>query len=90
MLPESDTPSSGRTRNPRIDQFDPRILEGGNQFHEGIDVGPDNAVAGFHALNGRDRKVRQIGGLPLIDIEECTRSPELIRGNHGRRSLDPG
>src|SRR6266436_3311036 len=85
MLPESDSPPPGLTRNPWIDQFDPCALKGGNQFHERIDVGADDAVAGFHALNGWNRKVRQAGGLPLIDIQEGTGGPELIGGDHGRR-----
>src|SRR4029077_15528903 len=85
MLAEPDPPAPGRTRNPRIDQLDPRVFKRGDQFHERIDVGADDAVAGFHALNGRNRKVRQTGGLPLIDIQEGTGGPELIGGDHGRR-----
>jgi hypothetical protein len=82
MLPKPNAPPSGRTRNPRIDQFDPCILKSGNQFHERIDVGPDDAVAGFHALNGRNRKIRQIGGLPLVYIQERAGGPELIGRDH--------
>jgi hypothetical protein len=82
MLPKPNAPPSGRTRNPRIDQFDPCILKSGNQFHERIDVGPDNAVAGFHALNGRNRKIRQIGGLSLVYIQERAGGPELIGRDH--------
>ena len=87
MLPKPDAPAPGRTRNPGIDQFDSGVLEGRDQFHERIDVGPDDAVTGFHALNGRNRKVCQIGSLPLIDIEESTGSLELVGGNHGRAYL---
>src|SRR6476661_6599994 len=54
MLPEPDAPSSGRTRSARIDQFDSCILESGNQLHERVDIGADDAVAAFHALNGRN------------------------------------
>src|SRR5882757_8503393 len=85
MLAEPDAPSARRARSARIDQFDAGVLKRGNQFHERIDVGADDAVAGFHALNGRNRKVRQTGGLPLIDIQEGTGGPELIGGDHGRR-----
>jgi hypothetical protein len=31
--------------------------------------------------------MRQIRGLPLIDIQQSARGPELIGGDHGRRSL---
>ena len=82
MLPKPNAPPSGRTWNPRIEQFNPCVLKGGNQFPEGIDIGPDDAVAGFHALNGRNRKIRQIGGLPLVDIQERTGGPELIGRDH--------
>jgi len=33
-------------------------------------------------LNGRDRKIRQLGYLPLIYIQERAGGPELISGNH--------
>ena len=70
----------------RIDQLDPGALERGNQFHQGIDVGADHTVAGFHALDGRHRKIGQFGDLPLIDAQKRARGPELIGGNHGGSS----
>src|SRR6266851_1839923 len=82
MLPEPDAAAPGRTLNSRIDQLDPRVLKRGNQLHQGIDVGPDDAVTGFHALNRRNRKVCQIGHLPLIDVQQRARGPELIGSNH--------
>ena len=51
---EPDAAAPGRTRDSRIDQFDACVLKSGNQFHQRIDVGPDDAVAGLHALNGRN------------------------------------
>jgi hypothetical protein len=87
MLPQPDAPAPGRARDSWIDQFDPCILKRGNQLHERIDVGPDDAVACLHALNGRNRKICEFGGLTLIDIEERARGPELISGDHGRRFL---
>jgi len=44
---------------PGLISFNPCVLKSGNQFHERIDVGSDDAIAGFHALNGGNRK-----GLP--------------------------
>jgi hypothetical protein len=88
MLPQPYASIASRARNPRIDQLDPRIFKRCQQLHQGIDVGPDHAVAGFHALNGRNRKVCQIGHLPLIDAQERASGPELIGGNHGRRFSD--
>jgi hypothetical protein len=85
MLPKPDAAAPGRTRDSRIDQFDACVLESGNQFHQRIDVGPDDTVAGLHALNGRNGKVRQIGSLPLIDIQQRASSPELMGGNHRSR-----
>jgi hypothetical protein len=82
MLPKPNAPPSGRTRNPRIDQFDSCALKSGNQFHERIDVGSDHAIAGFHALNGGNGKVRQIGGLPLVYIQERAGGPELVGRDH--------
>ena len=85
MLPQPDASATGRARNARIDQFDPRVLKRGNQLHQRIDIAADDAVAGFHALDGGHRKVRQISHLPLIDVQERARSPELIGGNHEYR-----
>jgi hypothetical protein len=68
VLPETDASTTGRALSSRIDQFDPGILQCRNQFHQRIDVPADNSVAGFHALNGRYRKIRQVGRLPLVYI----------------------
>jgi hypothetical protein len=82
VLPEANPAPAGRTRNARIDQFDPRTLQGRNQLHERIDVAADDAVARFHALDGGDRKIRKVGGLPLIYVQERTGRPELVGRNH--------
>ena len=84
MFPEPHASTSSRTRYPRIEQLDPRILKSGNQLHERVDVGSDDAVTGFHALNRRNGKICQTGGLPLIDVQECASGPQLIGGNHDR------
>jgi hypothetical protein len=84
MFPEPDTPASGHTRHSRIDQLDACILKRGNQLHQRIDVAADDAVTGFHALNRRNGKICQIGGLPLIDVQERASGPQLIGGNHDR------
>jgi hypothetical protein len=86
MVPESDAPAPRRTWSARIDQFDPCVLKSGDQLHERIDVGPDDTIAGLHALNGRNREVCQIGSLPLIDIQQSASGPELIGGNHALNS----
>src|SRR5260221_6550251 len=82
MLAEPDAPAAGRTRSPRIDQLDAGVLKRGDQLHQRIDVGPDHAVAGFHALNGGNGKVSQVGCLPLIDIQEGAGGPELVGRDH--------
>src|SRR6266567_8604237 len=82
MLPQADTSAATRARDARIDQFDPRSIKRGNQLHQRIDIAPDHTVAGLHALDRWYRKVRQPGHLPLIDIQERARSPELIGSNH--------
>ncbi len=60
----------------------PAASSAADQLHQRIDVAADDAVAGLHALDGRHRKVRQFGHLPLIDVQERARGPELIGGNH--------
>jgi hypothetical protein len=82
VLPETDASTTGRTLPSRIDQFDPGILQCRNQFHQRIDVPADHSVACFHALNGRDRKIRQVGGLPLVYIQERAGGPELVGRDH--------
>jgi hypothetical protein len=84
MLPEPDAATSGRARNSRIDQLDACLLKRGNQLHEGVNVAADDAITGFHALNGRHRKGGQIGHLPLIDVQERASGPELMGGYHER------
>src|SRR5450631_3425221 len=82
MLAESHAAASSHTRHARIDQLEACILERGNQFHERSDVAADDAITGFHALDRRNRKVCQIGRLPLIDVQERAGGPELIGSNH--------
>jgi hypothetical protein len=82
VLPETNAATAGWARNAGIDQFDPRIFQCGNQLHQGIDVAADNAVARFHALDGRDWKACKVGGLPLIYVQERSGRPELVGRNH--------
>jgi hypothetical protein len=82
VLPETDASTTGRTRNPRIDQFDPGILQGRNQFHQRIDIPTDNSVTCFHALNGGDWETGEFGRLPLVYIQERAGGPELIGRDH--------
>jgi hypothetical protein len=82
MLPEPHASASSRTLNAWIDQLDPGILKSGNQLHERINVGSNNAVTGLHTLYGGHRKIGQIGGLALIDIQQRASSPQLIGSNH--------
>jgi hypothetical protein len=88
VLPEPNTPTSSGTQNARIDQFDPRVLKGGNQLHERIYVAADNPVTGFHALDRRHREACQLRYLPLIDVQERTSRPELIGGDHESAASD--
>lgn len=90
LLPKADAATSRRTCAARIDQFDSRTIERGNQLHERIHIGADDAIAGFHALNGGNGKVGQVGHLPLIYIQERTSGPELIGGDHERGFSDAG
>jgi len=83
MFAKAHPSASHRARRARIDQLDPGALERGNQFHQRIDVGADHTIAGFHALDGRHRKIGQLGHLPLIDAQKRARGSELIAGDHG-------
>jgi len=82
VLPESDATTTGRTLPPRINQFDPGVLECGNQFHQRIDVPADNSVACFHALNCGDGKIRHVGCLPLVYIQERAGGSKLVGRDH--------
>src|SRR4051794_4949212 len=82
MLPEPDASAPGRAWSAGIDQFDTRVVERRHQFHERIDIATDDAITGFHTLDRRHREVRQDSHLPLIDVQERARGPELIGGNH--------
>jgi hypothetical protein len=82
MFPETNASTTGWASNTRIDQFDPRILQCGNQLHQRIDVPADDAVARFHALDGRNWKICKVGSLSLINVQERTGGPELVGRNH--------
>ena len=82
MLAQPDSATTARAGNAGIDQFDSRVIERRNQFHQRIDVAADDAVARLHALDGRHREVGEFRHLPLIDVQERPRGPELIGGDH--------
>jgi hypothetical protein len=82
VLPETNAATAVGAGNARIDQFNPGVLKRGNQLHEGVDVAADDAIARFHALDGGDGKVCELGGLPLIDIQQRSSRPELVGRNH--------
>src|SRR6266404_554812 len=85
MLPQPHASATIRARDARTDQFDARFIKRGNQLHQRIDIAADHTIAGFHALDRGYRKVRQISHLPLIDIQERARSPELMGRDHEYR-----
>jgi len=82
MFLEPDAAAASQALGIWTNQLNPRVLQSGNQLHQRIYVAADDAVTCFHALNGRYRKIRQIGRLPLIYIQEPAGGPELIGGNH--------
>jgi len=70
---------AGRTlRN----QLDAGFVERRYQFRERIDVAANDAVAGFHALNCRHRKLSQFRQLALIKLGQGARRTQLFRRNH--------
>jgi hypothetical protein len=52
------------------DQFDAGRAERAGELHQRIDVTADDAVACFHALDGRDRQAGRLGQLALVDAEK--------------------
>src|SRR5258708_36219046 len=84
MLPQPDAAAAGRAGKTGVDQLDPGVVERGHELHQRIDVAADDAVARFHALDRRHRKVGELSHFALIDAQERTRGPELIGRNHER------
>jgi hypothetical protein len=68
------------------DQLNAERLERPNELHQRIDVAANDAVAGFHALDGRQRQSSRFSERPLIDTEKGARRPELARCNHAIES----
>src|SRR5947209_7651700 len=89
MIAESHASTSGGTRNSGIDQFDPGMLERGNQLHERIDVTAHHAVTGFHSLDRGHRKVGQLSHLSLINVQERASSPTACGFAASRRACRP-
>jgi hypothetical protein len=86
MLSKPNTSSSGWTRSAFVDEFDSSPFKGGDQFHERIDIAADNAIAGFHPLDRRNREPGETGSFSLIDIQQRSRGSQLICCDH-RTSL---
>ena len=68
---QADAAPALRAGGSLADEFHARAAQRLDQFHQRIDIAANDAVARFHALNGRYRKARQFGELALIDAEEC-------------------
>src|SRR5436190_6692304 len=82
-LSQPDTAPSALAYGAFCDQFDAALVERADQFHQGIDIAPDDAGARFHSLDRGDRKLRQLCELALIDTEQRPGSAHLHRRDHG-------
>ena len=60
----------------------PAASSAATSFISEFDVAADDAVARLHALDRRQRQVRQLGQPPLVDAEKRARGPELWRRYH--------
>ena len=80
--PQPHAAPAGHAGGALADEFDAGGIERGNQFHEGVDVAANDALAGFHPLDRRDGKPGQIGKFALIDAEKRPGGAELRSCNH--------
>jgi hypothetical protein len=65
-----------------VDQLDAEGIQPGDQLHQGVNIAADEAVAGFHPLNGRHRKARTLRQLALVNADQGTCSAELGSSYH--------
>ena len=77
-----NTSPSGLTRRTFVDEFDSSSFKGGDQFHQRINIPANNAIAGFHPLDRRNRKTGESGSLSLVNIQQRSRGSKLICCDH--------
>src|SRR5215470_4185094 len=53
-----------------------------DELHQRIDIAADDAVARFHALDGRQRQARALGQRLLVDAQQGPGRPHLSASNH--------
>src|SRR4051812_18738712 len=58
-IPQPDATASGMTYGALADQLDANGVQCLHQFHQGIDIAPDDALARLHALDRRYGKASQ-------------------------------
>jgi hypothetical protein len=76
------TTPTGVTDCPFPDQFDARRRKRVDEFHQRVDISPDDPVARFHALDRGQRETRALGELALIDPQKRPGGPHLSSSNH--------
>ena len=64
------------------DELDAERVERRDKLHQRIDIAADHALAGFHALDGRQRQAGQFSKRALIDAEDCSGGAQLARSDH--------
>src|SRR6185437_12583388 len=79
---ETDATAAALAGGSLADELHPRPVQRGDQLHQRIDVAPNDTLARFHALDGRDREAGQAGERTLIDAEEGARRSKLRSRNH--------
>src|SRR5262249_47901774 len=80
------TPSAAHrprlTDRPFPDQFDARSRERIDEFHQRVDISPDDPLARFHALDRGQRETRALGEFALIDLQQRPCGPHLRSSYH--------
>lgn len=69
------------------DEDDPGTIQRADKLHQRVHIAADNAITGFHPLNGRQREPRFFGKLPLIDLGKCSSGSQLRSCNHGTQTV---
>src|SRR5262249_2225711 len=76
------TAPAGVTDRPFPDQLDARSRERIDEFHQRVDISPDDPPPRFHALDRGQGETRALGEFALIDLQQRPCGPHLRSSYH--------
>jgi len=82
-IPQAHASATAAARRSLLQELQPRLVQGRNELHEGVDRPTYHALTALHALDRRHRQPRPFSERALVDPQEGPCRLELARSNHG-------